>query len=777
MIPEPTTDAVAGGTVAEETTPGRHLGSPRHADPRQIRRPPFALRLPLLLLGAILPLAAEAQRPAAAPSIQLRCGLVITRSVRVLPAIYDLAGPDGDSACVTVRGDNITVDFSEAEMRGAVPTAAPDQARGVALLIDGGRNIRLTRARIHGYRVGILARGTHGLTILDSDLSRSWRPRLYSLVEHESLVDWLSFHHNEQDEWLRFGAAIYLRGVHGGTIRRTVAEQGMNGLLLSASDSLLIEGNSFSFNSGLGIGLYRASDNRIVANRLDFNIRGYSHRFYHRGQDSAGLLLFEQSSHNVIAWNSVTHGGDGVFLWAGQTTMDSGAGGSNDNLFFGNDFSFAATNAMEATFSRNAFIGNRALGSEHGLWGGYSFDSRIVANCFAGNRIGIAIEHGQANRITGNRFRGDSTAIRLWGDSIEPSEWGYPRHRETRSRDYSIDGNSFASNRVGLRVENTGAIDFLRNSWFDVDSLTAPDTAPAMHSSGNRETRLALAPCPEPMPVPATERARLLARAGPPRAVPGSTLASRDRSAIVVDAWGPYDWRTPRLWPVDSSHGVPLRLAVLGSAGTWHVVDRRGIAALTDTAGKVGDTLAVTPLPGLERDWTITLEYRVPAGAGTVHGTAASPDAIRFGYDRYEPVGGWTARVVTWSDSTDPRTEPARFADLLHSASVRVARLPRLDYEWYRPAVAELPQERWAMEATTVVNLRSEATSLRTISDDGIRVWVDGGLVIDRWSPHESAVDEVPLSPGPHELRVQYYQVDGWAELRVEVVRGDLPIR
>jgi hypothetical protein len=60
---------------------------------------------------------------------------------------------------------------------------------------------------------------------------------------------------------------------------------------------------------------------------------------------------------------------------------------------------------------------------------------------------------------------------------------------------------------------------------------------------------------------------------------------------------------------------------------------------------------------------------------------------------------------------------------------------------------------------------------LRTISDDAIRVWVDDRLVIDRWTPHESVVDEAPLSGGRHQVRVEYLQVDGWTELRVEFGR------
>src|SRR5215217_3206358 len=312
------------------------------------------------------------------PTIELRPGLVITRSVRVAPKTYRLAAPTSlDSAVIIVRGDDITVDFGGATLDGAPTGADPDAGAGVAIHIDGGRNVRVRNARVRGYKIAIVARGTRGLSLVDNDLSDNWKPRLFSLVEHESLVDWLSFHHNEKDEWLRFGAAAYLADVRGGEIRGNRAERGMNGILLVRSDSLRIWNNVVSFNSGTGFGLYRSSDNTIMHNRADYNVRGYSHGFYKRGQDSAALLIYEQSCRNVIAYNSMTHSGDGLFLWAGQSTMDTGQGGANDNLFAMNDFSFAPTNGMEATFSRNRFIGNRVEGSDHGLWGGYSYGSLV----------------------------------------------------------------------------------------------------------------------------------------------------------------------------------------------------------------------------------------------------------------------------------------------------------------------------------------------------------------------------------------------------------------
>ena len=91
---------------------------------------------------------------------------------------------------------------------------------------------------------------------------------------------------------------------------------------------------------------------------------------------------------------------------------------------------------------------------------------------------------------------------------------------------------------------------------------------------------------------------------------------------------------------------------------------------------------------------------------------------------------------------------------------------------WYRPTIRELPQARFAFEASGTVTLPTGDYTLRTISDDGIRVWVDGKLVIDNWDLHGSEIDYAPLTGGRHDLRVQYFQIEGWAELRLDLLRG-----
>ena len=75
------------------------------------------------------------------------------------------------------------------------------------------------------------------------------------------------------------------------------------------------------------------------------------------------------------------------------------------------------------------------------------------------------------------------------------------------------------------------------------------------------------------------------------------------------------------------------------------------------------------------------------------------------------------------------------------------------------------------MTGSADVEVPAGAFDLQVISDDGVRVWVDDRLTIDHWTPHESAVDRAPILRGRHKLRVEYYELTGFAELRVDVVK------
>ena len=671
--------------------------------------------------------------------VPLRAGMVITQSTTVPRSVYRLAAPRSlDSAVITIRGDDITLDLNGSTMLGAEHGTEPDQRTGVAIRVEGGSNITIKNGAIHGYRVEILARGTRALTLRALELSRSWKPRLYSLVEHESIADWLSFHQNERREWMRYGAAIYLDSVSTGEITGVTAEQGMNGVLCVRCSHVDIHDNTLRFNSGLGIGFYRSSENQIRHNRLDFNVRGYSEGFYSRGQDSADLLFFEQSSDNDVELNSATHGG------------------ANGNAVSRNDFSFATANAIEATFSSNAFVSNRASGSDYGVWAGYSYRTDFLDNCIIGDRTGIAIEHGQHNAIRGNRIDSTVVGVRLWADSIAASDWGYPKHHATASDSVRIEQNAVSRARVGLELSNTAAVAIVANRFRAVDTLLkARDTAAIRIDSAGGDAASGIGACDRLPPLRDAELTSDRAFAAG-NEIPSSPLARRGRGAIVVDEWGPFDWRSPKLWPIDSTRATPLRLAVIGPPGQWRVRSSRAVDRISKRSGAMNDTITVTPAHNGLRDWELTLEY--------IGGIVVTPDGdsiprgqlVPFSYSAFETPQWWSVRIRSRADGA-----------LLDSMEV-----PRLDMMWYRPPDPKIPLTNWTLDATGALDLEHGRYTLRTISDDGVRVWVDGRLVIDDWGPHESKVDVAPLTGGRHAVRVQYQQVDGWAELRLDILRG-----
>jgi parallel beta-helix repeat protein len=213
---------------------------------------------------------------------------------------------------IRLTGSNQVFDFDGAILAGL--GVQPDEFEGTAIIVEGGSDITIRNVHIRGFKIAIHAIGVRRLTIENCTLSDNWRQRLNSTPDAEAPEDWLYGHQNDNNEWLRYGAAIYLDRCPDAVLRRNVGHNGQNGICLTRSDGARIYDNDFSFNSGWGLAMYRSSRCVVSRNKFDWCIRGYSHEVYSRGQDSAGILVYEQCSDNVFAYNSATHGGDGFFL-------------------------------------------------------------------------------------------------------------------------------------------------------------------------------------------------------------------------------------------------------------------------------------------------------------------------------------------------------------------------------------------------------------------------------------------------------------------------------
>jgi parallel beta-helix repeat protein len=694
-------------------------------------------------------------------------GMRISKSIKIKKGIYKMDAPaKREESVIIIEGNNITIDFNNAELKGSNKTKKPDEFTGTAIIIQNSNNITIKNLKARGYKIALRATNVEKLTLDNCDFSYNYRQQLNSSPEKEDISDWMSYHHNEKDEWLRYGAGIYLRNCDSANIEKCVVTGGQNALMMTECDNSRVYNNDFSFNSGIGIGMYRCNRNSIGFNRIIFNVRGYSHGVYNRGQDSAGILVYEQSNDNHFYYNNVTHGGDGFFLWAGQYTMDSGKGGCNNNILFGNDFSYAPTNGIEVTFSSNYISNNRIFECDHGIWGGYSFNTTIRENQFRDNRIGIAIEHGQRNLIENNLFSGDKQAIRLWSNKLEPSDWGYPKYRDTRSVAYNISMNSFNNNPLVFNLSRSDSLWIHDNSfngdranYFKIDSTVLHlDSLFDPFTTGSQVEPVIFASHSK-WPFEGSGK-------------------FRGRKNIMITEWGPYDFNSPVIWntnPTDTSD--IMKFDLIGPKGKWQIKNYKGVQNSSANKGEFPDSITVQKIKGDGTDILIELEYTGSAITTPFGEMIAAGKPYKFSFKKFFQPINW--EVMFYSlDTTyhNPVKTGTLFSILEKKAPFKKENVNKLDYAWWggiKQAGITYPQ--FITVAAGTAEIPKGDYELSVTWDDAIRVYVDEKLVVDEWNPSLYTFDESPHKKvrlslgGNHHFRVEHIELGGFAVLSLKL--------
>jgi len=697
-------------------------------------------------------------------------GLKISRSVKIKRQTYKLDAPAlMNGALIIIEGNNITVDFNNAVLKGSNLKKNPDEFFGVAILIRSGNNITIKNLKARGYKVALMAKGITNLTIDNCDFSYNYRQHLNSTQEKEDISDWLSHHKNEKDEWLRYGAAMYLRDCESTIIKDTKVTGGQNALMMTNCNKGKIYNNDFSFNSGLGIAMYRSSFNTIAYNKINFNVRGYSDGVYNRGQDSAGILIYEQSNNNLFYKNSVTHGGDGFFLWAGQTTMDSGKGGCNDNVLEGNDFSYAPTNGVEVTFSRNVISGNRIFECDHGIWGGYSYNTVIAGNQFRLNRIAIAIEHGQDNEIHHNIFHENKEAIRLWANKQQPADWGYAKYRDTRSRDYVIGNNNFNSNPLVMSIIRTENLNVFDNIYASYETLFKMDSTVIGFDTTFNET------ISQKYSADSAEQAPDIP--SPQNPFQGNT-ALAGRKNIMITEWGPYDFRSPIIWntnPTDTT-GV-MKFDLIGPKGKWKIKRFKGVKDISLMNGTFPSTITAVKIPANRTDILIELEYVGSAITTTFGESIAAGKPYTFSFKKFfQPIDFDVLWYAYDFKMHDPIKTGLIFPPTARLRPIKNEKTNKLDYAWWggiKTEEGDHPQ--FVTTASGSAEFEKGNYELGVTWDDAVRVYVDGKLVINEWNPSLYTFDESPHKTiklaldGKHYFTVEHVEIGGFATLSLKI--------
>ena len=695
----------------------------------------------------------------------------ITESCRiVIPAglVIEDANANG---VLHIEADGIRVVFTPGSvLRGAPHDRPLDELRGTGIVIEGHTEVLLVDLAVEGFHAGLVATDCDWLYVDGADFDRHFAQRLRSTPAREASEDWLWPHANDSGEWLaNYGASVSIADSDHVRLEGITARHAQNGILLSRVGHSTVEASDASYLSGWGLAMWRSSDNRILGNRFDYDVRGYSHGVYNRGQDSAGILAFEQCSRNLFLGNSATHCGDGFFGFSGKEALGEVPGpegphapewfarrGNNSNVFEGNDFSYAAAHGLELTFGfgniirRNVFRGNAICG----IWGGFSQDTLIEDNLFSYNgaagygaeRGGINIDHARGTLIRANRFGRNALGVRLWRlpSDLEDTPWG-------RAQSFEATGNHLVANTfVGdeVAVELVGEVELvaLGNEYLDVGRELVAE-APAVFVKG---------------PNVNTGR-REDSRAG--------------RESIRMTEWGPWDGEAPIATLVESTE----------SADVWSVAGFEGAPRARSTSEKLRVHIHSTnteAAPGAG-SWNVRVERADRSGAPW---SLLPYDVELVGPEGAVHLSGmlqnldWT--VKQFASPCDPREDLRRWrqaAEAPGSVTEVHGRL-RLAFGQGGPLSADgqpMP-DRFGTIAKATVRFPAGDWVLTTTSDDGVRVAAmmldppgeEPEVWIENWTYHGPTTDTYEAhfdEPTIVELVVEHFELDGYAWLEVDI--------
>ncbi len=482
------------------------------------------------------------------------------------------------------------------------------------------------------------------------------------------------------------------------------------------------------------------------------------------GEESLALIINGQT---VRTWDSI--GGDargGEFVRLSHTSSGSVTPGQVQ-IAFTNDLYLPASNidrnlrvdalVIDGVRYETEAASVRSTGTwkpADGIVAGFRESEMLHSN--GTFQFGAGPEHG-----------GSTLRLRAWGD--EGGEWMELQVDGTAVANFSVTTvptdhvwrapTTVTANRVTVaflndRYEPASNID--RNLNVDrlqIDSLIYETESPSTWSTGTW--------LPADGIVPGFRQSETLHASGEFR----YELASQ---------YGAIRLETNVIRIHESAGQVPVRLVRTGgSDGTVSIAWRTVAISATAGADFSGASGRVTFLPG---QTTRTLLVAI------LNDPLAEPDE-QFSVTIDNALGGATllaprTATITIEDNDAVRASGTgllgEYFDDATFGVRTVARVdPQVDFSWGTGApVPGMGDDTWSVRWTGRVEARfSETWTFRTFTDDGVRLWVDGQLLIDQWRAQPTTAYTATISlerARLYDLRLEYFENTGFATARLQ---------
>ena len=206
-------------------------------------------------------------------------------------------------------------------------------------------------------------------------------------------------------------------------------------------------------------------------------------------------------------------------------------------------------------------------------------------------------------------------------------------------------------------------------------------------------------------------------------------------------------------------------LALIGPSGDWKISSMKGVKNVSAKSGVVPASLVLERDPASDA-LDVQFNFVSPQSVTTVFGDKiAAGRPYQFGFKRFEKKLDWKVQFFNYQD-----TPPDSFEGL---TPVTEKKVDELFFAWWGKPDEGVNEDKFATLSTSRFSIAPGEYAIELTSDDGVRLYLDGKLLIDNWDIHEPETDTLRVKlGGEHQVRIEHYEGGGFGTLdfRLNVV-------
>ncbi|MBU6410871.1 MAG: hypothetical protein KGR98_10840, partial [Verrucomicrobia bacterium] len=356
-------------------------------------------------------------------------------------------------------------------------------------------------------------------------------------------------------------------------------------------------------------------------------------------------------------------------------------------------------------------------------------------------------------------FVKNQCGVHLWGgDNPDFDKRNRAKANGYTSTGSVIAGNTFHGDTLAFQFRGPGQVVLGRNKFAGVGKVMLAEPAYRVIHDDQRIV--------EPLRVPAC---KVYGHTHPV----GARSELRGRQNIIMTGWGPWDHAAPLVRLIKSVGGTALYqiLKVPLKDLQVKITGDQVRALLTKVPGKPDESqVTVRALKTGVRPYVLDVQ------------AAGKPLAEKKGTLL---AAKWQATFFKWPADLDPRKNLEGYRKLAEGSTMVTAQLDELSLPYgmrgpgemgisAKVAAAKLGRDHFGMIGRTRLPLTKGTWKFSTLSNDGVRVSVDGKPVIEDWTWHGPTRDSGQLvlrADKTVEIVVEHFQIDGYAFLEFSLER------